>query len=54
MAVHAIDVQQLDFARDALDVGCEIREVGGEDRRRDLHGCVAGFMAALPVSSRGP
>ena len=37
VTVHAVDVQQLDVVGDARDVGREIREVGGENRRRDLH-----------------
>ena len=37
VTVHAVDVQQLDVAGDPRDVGREVREVGGEDRRRDFH-----------------
>ncbi len=37
VAVHAVDVQQLDVTANARDVGCEVREVGGKDRRRDFH-----------------
>ena len=37
VAVHAVDVQEVGLGRDAGDVGREVREVGGEDRGRDLH-----------------
>ena len=35
--VHAVDVQEIGGRRDPRDVVGEVREVGGEDRGRDLH-----------------
>jgi hypothetical protein len=37
VAVHTVDVQQIGFGRDARDVGREVGEIGGKNRRRDLH-----------------
>src|SRR5437016_10090037 len=37
MAVHHVDVQQVRLGLDPIDVGGELREVGGQDRRGELH-----------------
>ena len=38
MAVHHVDVQEVGRLGHPLDLGREVRKVGGQDRRRKFHG----------------
>ena len=49
VAVHAVDVEEIGIVGDAGDVGREVREIGGQDRGRDLHAPEATSPLAVRV-----